>query len=183
MDEQAWMAERFEEHRSRLRAVAYRMLGSTGEADDAVQEAWLRFSRSGADGVENLNGWLTTVTARGAAGEATGHALGYARGAGPDRGPRGQHRPRAGGAPGRLREPRAARGPRNPDPRREACVRFARHVRDTLRRDRPHRGPFPGRHAAAREPRSSPGAWGNRGPRRRSRPPAGGRGRLPRRRA
>ena len=64
MDEQAWLAERFEEHRSRLRAVAYRMLGSTGEADDAVQEAWLRLSRSGADGVENLGGWLTTVTAR-----------------------------------------------------------------------------------------------------------------------
>src|SRR5215203_1633063 len=64
MDEQVWLAERFEEHRSRLRAVAYRMLGSTGEADDAVQEAWLRLSRSGAGGVENLGGWLTTVTAR-----------------------------------------------------------------------------------------------------------------------
>src|SRR5215203_3522071 len=64
MDEQAWLAERFEEHRSRLRAVAYRMLGSTGEADDAVQEAWLRLSRSGAGGIENLGGWLTTVVAR-----------------------------------------------------------------------------------------------------------------------
>src|SRR5215213_8235155 len=64
MDEQAWLAERFEEHRSHLRAVAYRILGSTGEADDAVQEAWLRLSRSGADGVENLGGWLTTVVAR-----------------------------------------------------------------------------------------------------------------------
>ena len=59
-----WLAERFEGHRARLRAVAYRMLGSTGEADDAVQEAWLRLSRSGAGGVENLGGWLTTVVAR-----------------------------------------------------------------------------------------------------------------------
>jgi RNA polymerase sigma factor (sigma-70 family) len=64
MDEQAWLAERFEEHRSHLRAVAYRMLGSTGAAEDAVQETWLRLGRSGADGVENLGGWLTTVVAR-----------------------------------------------------------------------------------------------------------------------
>jgi RNA polymerase sigma-70 factor (ECF subfamily) len=64
MDEQEWLAQRFEEHRGRLRAVAYRMLGSTGEADDAVQEAWLRLARSGAGGVENLGGWLTTVVAR-----------------------------------------------------------------------------------------------------------------------
>src|SRR4028119_763200 len=58
------LAGRFEGHRARLRAVAYRMLGSTGEADDAVQEAWLRLSRSGAGGVENLGGWLTSVVAR-----------------------------------------------------------------------------------------------------------------------
>ncbi len=65
MDEHdEWLAERFEGHRARLRAVAYRMLGSTGEADDAVQEAWLRLGRSGAGGVENLGGWLTTVVAR-----------------------------------------------------------------------------------------------------------------------
>jgi RNA polymerase sigma-70 factor, ECF subfamily len=64
MDEQAWLAERFEEHRAHLRAVAYRMLGSLSEADDAVQEAWLRLSRSDTSGVENLGGWLTTVTAR-----------------------------------------------------------------------------------------------------------------------
>jgi RNA polymerase sigma factor (sigma-70 family) len=57
-------AERFEENRPRLQAVAYRMLGSRSEADDAVQEAWLRLSRAGADGVENLGGWLTTVVAR-----------------------------------------------------------------------------------------------------------------------
>src|SRR5919198_329107 len=63
MDDQ-WLAERFEEHRGHLRAVAYRMLGSLSEADDAVQETWLRVSRAGADDVDNLGGWLTTVTAR-----------------------------------------------------------------------------------------------------------------------
>src|SRR4051794_6069373 len=65
MDERDWLAERFEEHRSRLRAVAYRMLVSLSEADDAVQETWLRLSRTDADAVENLGGWLTTVVARG----------------------------------------------------------------------------------------------------------------------
>jgi RNA polymerase sigma-70 factor (ECF subfamily) len=64
MDEHAWLIERFEEHRTRLRAVAYRMLGSVSEADDAVQEAWLRLSRADTSSVENLTGWLTTVVAR-----------------------------------------------------------------------------------------------------------------------
>src|SRR6266511_3516491 len=64
MDEQEWLAERFEEHRAHLRAVAYRMLGSLAEADDAVQDTWLRLSRSGASEVENLGGWLTTIVAR-----------------------------------------------------------------------------------------------------------------------
>jgi len=64
MDERDWLAERFEEHRLRLRAVAYRMLGSLSEADDAVQEAWVRLSRSDADEIENLGGWLTTVVGR-----------------------------------------------------------------------------------------------------------------------
>jgi RNA polymerase sigma factor (sigma-70 family) len=58
------VAERFEEHRTHLRAVAYRMLGSLSEADDAVQEAWLRLSRAGTSDLENLGGWLTTVVAR-----------------------------------------------------------------------------------------------------------------------
>jgi len=62
--EKEWLADRFEEHRTHLRAVAYRLLGSPAEADDAVQEAWLRVSRSGAQGVENLGGWLTTIVAR-----------------------------------------------------------------------------------------------------------------------
>ena len=64
MDDRDWLAERFEEHRGRLRAVAYRMLGSLTEADDAVQEAWLRLSRSDSNAVENLGAWLTTVVAR-----------------------------------------------------------------------------------------------------------------------
>ncbi|CAJ62661.1 MULTISPECIES: sigma-70 family RNA polymerase sigma factor [Frankia] len=64
MDERERLARRFEEHRGHLRAVAYRMLGSLDEADDAVQEAWLRLSRSDVGAVENLAGWLTTVIAR-----------------------------------------------------------------------------------------------------------------------
>jgi RNA polymerase sigma-70 factor (ECF subfamily) len=64
MDELDWLAQRFEEHRSRLRAVAYRMLGSLSEADDAVQDTWIRLARTNADEVENLGGWLTTVVAR-----------------------------------------------------------------------------------------------------------------------
>jgi RNA polymerase sigma-70 factor (ECF subfamily) len=62
--EEEWLAGRFEEHRPRLRSVAYRMLGSLTEADDAVQDAWLRASRAGADEVDNLGGWLTTIVAR-----------------------------------------------------------------------------------------------------------------------
>jgi len=64
MDEKKFLAEQFEANRARLRAVAYRMLGSTGEIDDAVQETWLRLSRSDTSSVENLGGWLTTVVAR-----------------------------------------------------------------------------------------------------------------------
>jgi RNA polymerase sigma factor (sigma-70 family) len=64
MDEREWLAQRFQEHRPRLRAVAYRMLGSLTEADDALQEAWIRLSRSNAEQIDNLGGWLTTVVAR-----------------------------------------------------------------------------------------------------------------------
>src|SRR5882762_5267091 len=64
MHEHQWLAERFDENRSHLRAVAYRMLGSLSEADDAVQDVWLRLSRSDTSRVENLRGWLTTVVAR-----------------------------------------------------------------------------------------------------------------------
>jgi RNA polymerase sigma-70 factor (ECF subfamily) len=64
MTESDWLAERFEEHRGRLRAVAYRILGSGNDADDAVQEAWIRFSRTDTNDVDNLGGWLTTVVSR-----------------------------------------------------------------------------------------------------------------------
>jgi DNA-directed RNA polymerase specialized sigma24 family protein len=64
VNQQDWLAEQFEANRTRLRAVAYRMLGSLTEADDAVQESWLRLSRTDAGGIENLAGWLTTVVAR-----------------------------------------------------------------------------------------------------------------------
>src|SRR6478672_190336 len=64
MDDQTFLAEHFETNRPHLRSVAYRMLGSLSEAEDAVQEGWLRLSRSGADGIENLGGWLTTVVGR-----------------------------------------------------------------------------------------------------------------------
>jgi hypothetical protein len=64
VDETAWLADRFSEHRSRLRGMAYRMLGSIAEADEAVQDAWLRASQSGSEGIENLGGWFTTIVAR-----------------------------------------------------------------------------------------------------------------------
>jgi RNA polymerase sigma factor (sigma-70 family) len=64
MDERDWLAERFQEHRPRLRAVAYRMLGSSSEADDAVQEAWVRLSRSNPGEIDNLQAWLVTVVGR-----------------------------------------------------------------------------------------------------------------------
>jgi RNA polymerase sigma factor (sigma-70 family) len=64
MSDGEWLAEEFEAHRGHLQSVAYRMLGSRNEADDAVQESWIRLSRAGADDIENLGGWLTTVVAR-----------------------------------------------------------------------------------------------------------------------
>ena len=64
MQESEWLAERFEEQRTHLRAVAYRMLGSFADADDAVQDTWLRLTRAGTSEVENLGAWLTTIVAR-----------------------------------------------------------------------------------------------------------------------
>jgi DNA-directed RNA polymerase specialized sigma24 family protein len=61
MHDDEFLSKNFEEHRDRLRAMAYRMLGSTSEADDAIQEAWLRLNRTGPATVDNLGGWLTTV--------------------------------------------------------------------------------------------------------------------------
>jgi DNA-directed RNA polymerase specialized sigma24 family protein len=64
MEEHEWLAQRFDAHRTHLRAVDYRMLVSISEADDAVQEAWLRLSSSDTSGIENMGGWLTTVIGR-----------------------------------------------------------------------------------------------------------------------
>jgi len=64
VDTDTWPAEQFERHRGHLRAVAYRMLGSVSEAEDAVQEAWLRLRRSDESAIDNLAGWLTTVVGR-----------------------------------------------------------------------------------------------------------------------
>ena len=79
MDEREWLVEHFQEHRPHLRAVAYRMLGSLAEADEAVQDSWLRVSRAGAEGIENFRGWLTTIVARGVF-ERIASAEGAARG-------------------------------------------------------------------------------------------------------
>src|SRR5438093_13625238 len=129
MDDNQWLAERFEEHRTHLRRVAYRMLCSLSEADDAVQEAWIRLSRSDAEEIENLGGWaddgrrarepehaaLAQVAARGAARRP-------AR-AGADRQPRGPLGPPARNAARRPGRARAAR--RAPD----AGLRGARRRR------------------------------------------------------
>ena len=64
MDDIQWVEERFEEHRARLRAVAYRMLGSVADAEDALQDAWVRVNRADTEGVDNIGAWLTTVVAR-----------------------------------------------------------------------------------------------------------------------
>ena len=130
MHERDWLAERFEEHRTRLRAVAYRMLGSLSEADDAVQETWVRLSRSDADEIENLGGWLTTVVGRVSLNMLRSRRarreepidvrmpepiVDRADGTGP----------RARGAVGRLGGPCPARRPREAEPRRAARVRAA----------------------------------------------------------
>ncbi len=124
MDQQEWLARQFEDHRPHLRAVAYRMLGSLSEADDAVQDAWLRLSRADTSEVENLGGWLTTVVARVSlnmlrpaqprrrssrprlAQNAARAAARCAR-ARPDHRPRRGHRSRARGAARRLGRPGA----------------------------------------------------------------------------
>ena len=164
MNDQDLLAKRFEEHRGHLHSVAYRMLGSTGEADDAVQEAWLRLSRSDHDQVENLRAWLTTVVgrvsldmlrARKARREAPDG--GGARRAPRHRAHRGE--PRGGSRAGRHRRSRDDGGPRDPLPRGASGVRPARHVRRPVQRDRRDRGPQRGRSAAAREPRPPPGPW------------------------
>ena len=108
MDEHDWLAGRFEAHRPRMRAVAYRMLGCTGEADDAVQETWIRLSRSDAGEIDNLDGWLTTVVARVCLNMLRSRRTRREEPLGgrvpePIVDPADEHRPRARGAARRLR--------------------------------------------------------------------------------
>ena len=170
MDEREWLAQEFEEQRPRLRAVAYRMLGSLSEADDAVQEAWLRLSRADAEEVENLGAWLTTVVGpRGAEHAARPQVA--ARGAvrpapaRADRRPRRRHRPRARGAAGRLGGAGAARRARHAAARRSgsrSCCTTCSPCRSTRSRRswtaRPRRrGSWPaGRGAGCRASASCP---------------------------
>jgi DNA-directed RNA polymerase specialized sigma24 family protein len=131
VDEHEWLAKRFEENRTHLRAVAHRKLGSMSEADDATQEAWLHLSRSDTSGVEidNLEAWLLTVVERVALNMLRSRKR---RGAtrrtpaGPDRRPPRRHRPRARGVALRLLRPRAARRARGAD----ACRRLAYVLHD-----------------------------------------------------
>ncbi len=163
MDEQEWLAERFEEHRTHLRAVAYRMLGSLSEADDAVQEAWLRLSRSDAGEIENLGGWLTTVVARVSLNMLRSRATRREE-------PLGVH------IPDPIVDPADGTDPEHEalladsvglallvvletlSPRRAARVRAARHVRRSVRRDRADRRALARGDAPAREPRPPTGA-------------------------
>ena len=130
MDQNEWLADRFEEHRARLRAVAYRMLGSLTDADDAVQDAWLRLSRSGAGEVENMGGWLTTIVARVCLNMLRSRSLRREESLGgaparPRRQPGRGAAAGGGGAAGRLSRPCPAGRARCPGPRRAAGVRAA----------------------------------------------------------
>ena len=134
MDHTDWLDEQFEQQRTHLRAVAYRMLGSLSDADDAVQEAWLRFSRSDTSDVENLKAWLTTVVARVSLDMLRSRQTRRedplaAAHAGSDHRPPRWHRPRARGTAGRLGRRGAAGGARNVEPARAAGLRPARHLR------------------------------------------------------
>ena len=120
MNDQDWLAERFEANRSHLRGVAYRMLGSLTEADDAVQEAWIRLSRTDTSDVDNLRAWLTTVVGRVCLNmlrsrRTRREASLETHLPDPDRESRSRDRSRAGSAAGRLRRARAARRPRLAD--------------------------------------------------------------------
>lgn len=155
MDGHEWLAKQFEENRTHLRAVAYRMLGSLSEADDAVQEAWIRLSRSETSGVENLKGWLTTVVAR--------LCLDMLRSRKARREePLDAHVPEPIVSREDVIDPEQealladsvglallVRGTRNAGSRRAGRVRAARHVRRALRRDRSHCGTLPDRGTAA----------------------------------
>ena len=186
-DARALLADQFETHRPHLRAVAYRMLGSVDEADDALQETWLRLNRSDADAIDNLGGWLTTVIAR-----ICLDMLRSRRARHED--PMGVHvsgadhlerrdraRSGAGGAARRLGRPGPARGPRDADARRAPRLRPPRRLRPAVRRDRADRRPDADGRASAREPRPAPGPGSAGGAGRRPGRAARGRGGVHRR--
>ena len=160
-DRHAWLADEFERHRPRLRGVAYRMLGSVTEADDAVQEAWIRLQRGDPGGTEDLRGWLTvtvgricldmlrTRTSRRETYVGTWLPEPIVTPADP------RHEPEPGGRhdPRRVGRARAARRPRPPHAARAARLRPARRVRDPVRPDRAARRPDARGHPPAGEPR------------------------------
>ena len=146
MNDQDWLAERFEANRSHLRGVAYRMLGSVTEADDAVQEAWIRLSRTDTSDVDNLRAWLTTVVGRVCLNmlrsrKTRREASLETHLPDPILSPGGGDRSRAGSPAGRLGRARDARRPRLPDARRTGRLRAARRLRRAVRRDRTDRRP------------------------------------------
>ena len=184
MDDQDWLAERFEANRSHLRGVAFRMLGSLTEADDAVQEAWIRLSRTDTSDVDNLRAWLTTVVGRVCLNmlrsrKTRREASLETHLPDPILSPRGGSRSRAGSLARRFGRARDARRPRLPDARRTGRLRAARRLRRAVRRDRTDRRPNAGGGEAAREPCPSPRPGCARA-RRRSRWPMGRRRRVPR---
>ena len=187
MDDDEWLAERFQAERTHLRAVAYRMLGSISEADDAVQQTWLRLSRADSESIENLGGWLTTVVAR--------VCLNMLRSRTSRR-----EEPLEVHVPDPLVSGVAAIDPEQETlladsvglallvvldtlaPGRAAGLRAPRHVRRALRRHRRDGRPHPGRRPPAGQPGPAPGAARRGRARRRPRPPARGGRRLLRRR-
>ena len=133
MDENAWLAERFEANRPHLRGVAYRMLGSLSDADDAVQEAWIRFSRADSRAIDDLQAWLATVVGRVCLNmlrsRKTRREVSLETHV-PDPivSPVEGHRSRAGSLAGRFRRARIGRCPRFPDACRTGRLRAARHL-------------------------------------------------------
>src|SRR5580693_6038200 len=192
MTDNDWLAAAFEEHRDHLRAVAYRMLGSMSDAEDAVQDTWLRLTGADTSEVRNLGGWLTTVVARVSLNmlrsrryrheEPVGDSWPSAAEAGARAGPGRREPGRRGGARG-LGRARPARGARHAHARRAARVRAARHVRHAVLRGGGRSRTLTRRDPATGQPGPAPGA-GRVQPRsgRGHRPPAGGGRRLSRRR-
>ena len=157
MNDQDWLAERFEANRSHLRGVAYRMLGSLAEADDAVQEAWIRLSRSDTSQVDNLQAWLTTVVARISLNVLRSRKTRRrtvpgdpSPGSDPESG--AGNRSRAGSLAGRFGRARVACRPRLPDASRTGRLRAPRRLRRAVRRDRTDRRQVSDGGAAAGEP-------------------------------